>query len=212
MSNLGVYEGYICKEALDKVDVSKEFRDHTRALLISLGYDPNPGNVSKITGSKIIGGVKLSVHSKDYLVYENSMFINMLELMLLKNPFSLPAKYLALFIYPSLDQSIDFSHAIQIAENFRKNPTSKSLWTIREFIAKDKFLNDHLYEILVNEFSTCEDGIKGLGRMFGFSSTKSVIYRDKSYWILEFTPKSRILEILQGCDELQEKELCNWTE
>lgn len=169
--------------------INKEFRDHARALLVSLGVDPSPSNVSKIRGVKIPGGVKISVEDKDYFVYENSSFIQKLEQWILNYPLSLPAKYLALFISGSVDASFDFSHSVQLAENFKKNPTGNSLWTLRAFINNDKFLNNHLYEILVSEFGGCDLGTSALAEMFDFKSSKQVTYREKSYWIFE-VPKA----------------------
>lgn len=175
--------------------INKEFRDHARALLVSLGVDPSPSNVSKIRGVKIPGGVKISVEAKDYLVYENSSFVQKLEQWILTYPLSLPAKYIALFISGSVDASFDFSHSVQLAENFKKNPTDNSLWTLRAFINNDKFLNNHLYEILVSEFGGCDLGTSTLAEMFDFKSSKQVTYREKSYWIFE-VPKGIELNLV----------------
>ena len=165
--------------------IHKEFRDHARALLVSLGVDPSPSNVSKLRGVKIPAGVKISVEAKDYFVYENSQFVQKLEQWILTYPLSLPAKYLALFISGSVDASFDFSHSVQLAENFKQNPTDNSLWTLRAFINNDKFLNNHLYEILVSEFGGCDLGTSALAEMFDFKSSKQVTYREKSYWVFE---------------------------
>lgn len=186
--------------------ITKEFRDHARALLLSLGKDPNPSNISKLKGIKIHNGVKISAELKDYLVYESSLFIAMLEKMILTYPFSLPAKYLALFISYSVSNKLDFSCSIQLAENFKKNPTDNSLWVLRSFIGNDIFINDHLTEILVSEFGSSEIGIQEISKVFGFKSPKLVHYREKSYWILDVDPVSRIQQILSGleclgCDE-----------
>lgn len=175
--------------------IHKEFRDHARALLVSLGVDPSPSNVSKLRGVKIPGGVKISVEDKDYLVYENSSFVQKLEQWILTYPLSLPAKYLALFISGSVDPSFDFLHSIQLAENFKKNPTDNSLWTLRAFINNDKFLNEHLYEILVSEFGGCDLGTRALAEMFDFKSSKQITYREKSYWVFE-VPKGIELNLV----------------
>ena len=196
--------------------INKEFRDHARALLVSLGEDPSPSNVSKLRGVKIPAGVKISVEAKDYFVYENSSFVQKLEQWILTYPFSLPAKYLALFISGSVDASFDFSHSVQLAENFKRNPTDNSLWTLRSFINNDKFINNHLYEILVSEFGGCDLGTSALAEMFDFKSSKQVTYREKSYWIFE-VPKNIKLNLVgqnlvepnsKPCGSIENLEVC----
>lgn len=196
--------------------VHKEFRDHARALLVSLGIDPSPSNVSKLRGVKIPGGVKISVEDKDYFVYENSQFVQKLEQWILTYPLSLPAKYLALFISGSVDASFDFSHSVQLAENFKKNPTDNSLWTLRAFINNDKFLNEHLYEILVSEFGGCDLGIQNLASMFDFKSSKQITYRGKSYWVFEIPKDIKLNSVgqylvdqnSQPCGSIENLETC----
>ena len=196
--------------------ISKNFRDHARALLVSLGVDPGPHNVSKLRGIAIPGGARISVEDKDYLVYEDSKFVQKLEQWILTYPLSLPAKYLALFIAGSVEASFDFSHSVQLAENFKKNPTDGSLWTLRQFIKNDKFLNQHLYEILVSEFGGCDLGIQNLSSMFGFSSNKSQIYRDKTYQIVEIPKDLKLNSVFQylgnpnskPCGSIENLETC----
>ena len=176
-------------------EISKEFRDHARALLVSLGCDPNPSNLSKLRQVKIPAGVKISVELKDYLVYRNDSISSVLEQLILTNPLALPARYLALFISSSMDRALDFSHCIQIAENFKRNPTHKSIYTLRSILINDKFINDHLNEILLQEFGAFDIGLQSIANLYGFE-LKSSTYKDQLYWIMEFTPKSRIIEIL----------------
>lgn len=177
--------------------VSKEFRDYARALLVSLKHDPNPSNLSKLQQVEIPGGVKLSVELKDYLVYRNDSISGLLEQLLLTNPLALPARYLALFISSSIDRKLDFDHCIQIAENFKRNPTVKSIYTLRSIIINDSFINEHLNEILMQEFGAFDIGLQSIVELYGFG-LKSAYYKDQRYWIMEVTPRSRIVEILCG--------------
>ena len=182
------------------MSICTKFRDHARALLLMLGYDPNPANLAKLEGIPVPGGIKISLMDKDYLVYDN---LNLLEPLVLSKPFALPSRYLALFIYHAFREDVDFAHCIQIAENFKKNPTDNSLWSLRALIEKDPFLSSHIEEMLVNEYAGVDAGVDQIAKINSFDFGKFQIYRDRYFWIFGFTPKSRILELLgdQKCNQ-----------
>lgn len=165
------------------------FRNHARALMLSLGKDPNPSNLSKIGVSRNEKyGLVYSVERMDYLVFHESELDNFLIELLLTNPLSLPADILALFISYSIDRTLGFETPLQIAENFKSLPTDQNVWIIRRIIENDVYLGDHMREGLVNHFGSLSDAISGIGDVYGFT-VKYQIYRDSSYWIFGYKPE-----------------------
>lgn len=189
-----------------KTNVTKEARDHARALLLALKQDPNPSNIAKVqqieTPEKT--GYRFGVGRFDYLVYEEQEVSSLLEELLLSYPLTLPARYLALLIEPSFSKSLTFEEIIQVARNFKQIPTSENIWCVRKMIDLNPNLSESLREILLNEFGDLEDGVNLLAKKFNFLQTKSIDYKGKTYWVFEFDPvfkpEPSIEELTRTCD------------
>lgn len=170
---------------IPNTSITPDQRDYARALLVSLGEDPSPSNVNKLSlffPEEYTGGVGILMQDQKYTVYKSGEIYQLLEWLFLRNPFSLPAKYLALFIAHEF-QDLEFEDVTQIAENFILNPTPESLWVLRKLMEGDKFLHAHIKEMMDLEFAGVEVGLSKVMRMHG-NSAKRVCYKDEEYWVV----------------------------
>lgn len=180
------------------MSISKEFRDHARALLTAKSIDPNPRNLSKLTEVESLSifrdAVRLGLETKDYWVFTEDSVSNLLVELILSHPFALPSKYLALFLTGAFKESVDFNHLITVAENFKANPTRESKFTFFQLLEMDENLGDHLGEILVTEFGSLSLAIPAVVKMFGFDEVYETTFKGSSYWIFGFKPGSLALQ------------------
>lgn len=170
------------------MSISKEFRDHARALLIAKTIDPNPKNLSKLVWIQhdlpYGDAIRLGLERKDYWVFANQSISNLLIEIILSHPLALNSKYLALFLTGIFKECIDFTHVVNIAENFKANPTRDSMYTLRQLLEMDKFVASHIEEMLVYEYGDVTTGIHKLASLQGFDESYQVTFHGKSYWIL----------------------------
>lgn len=131
----------------EKARARKSFINRARALLIFLGFDPTPDNVAKIQQDPN-DPKKLSVNGKDYLVWDNEETLKELEILILTNPKLLPSKFLGLFLTGAFDKTLDFKTVMIVAEALRKDRSADSLWAIHRLIDFDKFIPQHIQEII----------------------------------------------------------------
>lgn len=131
----------------EKAKARKSFINRARALLVFLGFDPTPDNVSKIQQDPN-APTKLSVNGKDYQVWDNEETLKQLELLILTYPKVLPSKFLALFLTGAFDKTLDFKVIMIVAEALRKDRSSDSTWALRRLIDYDKFIPQHVQEII----------------------------------------------------------------
>lgn len=162
--------------------VLPSFRDHARALLLSLDLDPSPHNVDKTY--QLNERPEFEVNQKKYLVVESSDISSMLMELMLQNPLALPANRLSLLISGAFDPNLDFEHIIQVAECLKSNPSFSTIYTTRVMIEKDKFLGEHLKEILDFEFGSLDLAWPSVRDFLGFNFGRIIQYRNKQYYVL----------------------------
>lgn len=177
---------------LDPRAIPPKYRDHARALLLSLGQDPSPSNVSKLEyKGLLLGGVHIPVELREYIVYSEDELVIMIEQLLLTHPLALPARLLAILITHSVSIELvenDFRHIIQIAENFRQNPTPDSIFTLRAMIDLDPYLEDHLREVLIQDFESKLEALQAVTSVYSFTDIKEQVYNNKIFYIFEYNP------------------------
>lgn len=180
--------------------VTKEFRNHARALLLSLGKDPNPSNVSKLVQVESAQNkVRISAEALDYWVYDETSFVEIQQEFLLSKPWALPSKFLALFILDSFTAEVDFASVIQVAENFRQNLTPDSKFHLFEMIQRAKNLDSRIDEIVMQEFGSNENMLKALHKLFGYENFSMQVYNNQTYYIFGFKPKFKLHQDIEEC-------------
>lgn len=176
---------YENESPLDKAKSRKSFVNKSRALLKMLGFDPTPANVAKIQQSQTDPRI-LTVNNREFLVLDNEETLRELEIRLLAHPKRLPSNLLALFLSNAFKPDIDFNVVIAVAAALRLDNSAESNWTLAQMIDKDKFINNHIEEIIEQV---------GIVNLFFDSNVEQVEFNGNNYVIVEQKVKSRITEI-----------------
>lgn len=168
--------------AKEKAQARKSFINRARALLKFLGYDPTPDNVSKVTQDEF-DERSLTVNNRNFKVLDNEETLSELEFVILSEPKLLPAKFLAIFISKAFDITLDFNVIVVIAESLRRDKSLESNWALHELIKFDKFVKEHIQEIIDHT------GLNGLFLNYKVGQTT---FNGNNYVILETPIKSSI--------------------
>lgn len=172
-------------------EVQKDARNHARALLTFLKINPSPAAVSTLTQQTELTkiGVTFTANGKDYQVLSEENLNAFFEFCLLKNPKSLPSKFLAVFLqgltFVDRTKLIDFHLLIELADLFKRDDLPESNFLLHQIIAECPDLTGKIKEVLGFDFESEDEGIFEIAKVFGFLAAPEM-FNGAKFWIFEY--------------------------